>query len=46
MQSTAMAMRPGITEALKQRILILDGATVTMIQRYRLSDADDRGERC
>jgi 5-methyltetrahydrofolate--homocysteine methyltransferase len=30
---------------LKQRILILDGAMGTMIQSYRLSEADHRGER-
>ncbi len=28
-----------------QRILILDGAMGTMIQRYKLSEADYRGER-
>jgi 5-methyltetrahydrofolate--homocysteine methyltransferase len=30
---------------LRERILILDGAMGTMIQRYRLSEADYRGER-
>ncbi len=30
---------------LQERILILDGAMGTMIQRYRLSEADYRGER-
>lgn len=30
---------------MKQRILILDGAMGTMIQRYKLSEADYRGER-
>src|SRR5690606_5665446 len=30
---------------LGQRILILDGAMGTMIQRYKLSEADFRGER-
>ncbi|UBM59705.1 methionine synthase [Marinilongibacter aquaticus] len=34
-----------IKEALQERILILDGAMGTMIQRYQLSDADYRGER-
>lgn len=29
----------------KQRILVLDGAMGTMIQRYRLQEADYRGER-
>ena len=32
-------------EALKQRILVLDGAMGTMIQRLRLSEAQFRGER-
>lgn len=30
---------------LKERVLILDGAMGTMIQKYKLSDADYRGER-
>ncbi len=30
---------------LQQRILIIDGAMGTMIQRYKLSEADYRGER-
>jgi 5-methyltetrahydrofolate--homocysteine methyltransferase len=34
-----------LPELLKQRILILDGAMGTMIQRYKLADADYRGER-
>jgi 5-methyltetrahydrofolate--homocysteine methyltransferase len=37
-------MKP-ITEFLKKRILIIDGAMGTMIQRYKLSEADYRGER-
>ncbi len=32
-------------ELLKSRILILDGAMGTMIQRYKLEEADYRGER-
>jgi 5-methyltetrahydrofolate--homocysteine methyltransferase len=32
-------------ELLAQRILLLDGAMGTMIQRYRLTEADFRGER-
>ena len=32
-------------EALKQRILILDGAMGTMIQRHKLDEAAYRGER-
>jgi 5-methyltetrahydrofolate--homocysteine methyltransferase len=34
-----------LREALKHRILVLDGAMGTMIQRYKLGDADYRGER-
>jgi 5-methyltetrahydrofolate--homocysteine methyltransferase len=30
---------------LKERIMIIDGAMGTMIQRYRLSESDFRGER-
>ena len=34
-----------LPEILKNRIVVLDGAMGTMIQRYRLSEADYRGER-
>lgn len=34
-----------INEALKDRILILDGAMGTMLQRYNFSEEDFRGER-
>ena len=34
-----------IRKELEKRILILDGAMGTMIQRYQLTDADYRGER-
>jgi len=34
-----------LPELLRQRILILDGAMGTMIQRYKLGEADYRGER-
>tara|TARA_B110000902_G_scaffold263660_1_gene343224 strand:- start:2935 stop:6636 length:3702 start_codon:yes stop_codon:yes gene_type:complete len=34
-----------ITNLLKERILIIDGAMGTMIQDYRLEEADYRGER-
>ncbi len=34
-----------LREELTKRILILDGAMGTMIQRYKLTDADYRGER-
>ncbi|HCC32130.1 MAG TPA: hypothetical protein DEQ03_19070, partial [Marinilabiliales bacterium] len=33
-----------IEEIIKQRIVVLDGATGTMIQRYKLTEADFRGE--
>lgn len=35
----------GIKELLKERILIIDGAMGTMIQRHKLTEADYRGER-
>jgi 5-methyltetrahydrofolate--homocysteine methyltransferase len=38
-------MSHDIRELLKQRILIIDGAMGTMIQRHRLQEADYRGER-
>jgi 5-methyltetrahydrofolate--homocysteine methyltransferase len=34
-----------IHQLIKERILVIDGAMGTMIQRYGLSDADYRGER-
>jgi hypothetical protein len=34
-----------LTAALRERILVMDGAMGTMIQRYGLSEADFRGER-
>ena len=34
-----------LPELLKQRIVIIDGAMGTMIQRYKLSEADFRGSR-
>jgi 5-methyltetrahydrofolate--homocysteine methyltransferase len=34
-----------IKDILKKRIMIIDGAMGTMIQRYKLSEADYRGER-
>ena len=34
-----------IKQLLEQRILIIDGAMGTMIQRYKLAEADYRGER-
>src|SRR5215510_6988893 len=34
-----------ILDCLKERILIIDGAMGTMIQRYKLAEADYRGKR-
>src|SRR6202045_4374671 len=34
-----------LEELLRQRIVLLDGAMGTMIQRYKLSEADYRGKR-
>ena len=34
-----------ISELLRQRILLLDGATGTMLQSYQLGESDFRGER-
>ena len=34
-----------LKQALENRILILDGAMGTMIQKYKLTEADFRGER-
>ncbi|MGW8309942.1 MAG: homocysteine S-methyltransferase family protein, partial [Thiogranum sp.] len=34
-----------LQQLLEERILILDGAMGTMIQRYKLDEADFRGER-
>lgn len=38
-------MKPNIKDCLRERILIIDGAMGTMIQRFRLTEADYRGER-
>ena len=38
-------MKNDIREVLKDRILVLDGAMGTMIQRYKLKENDFRGER-
>ncbi|HET7401427.1 MAG TPA: methionine synthase [Usitatibacter sp.] len=43
--STRPARIAALHEALKQRILVLDGAMGTMIQRYGLDEAAYRGER-
>ena len=34
-----------INQAIQQRILVLDGAMGTMLQRYNFSEEDFRGER-
>ena len=36
---------PNIQEEIKKRILVLDGAMGTMLQRYNFSEEDFRGER-
>jgi len=45
----ALAARParlkGLHDALATRILVLDGAMGTMVQRYKLTEAEYRGER-
>jgi 5-methyltetrahydrofolate--homocysteine methyltransferase len=38
-------MKKTIQDTLKERILIIDGAMGTMIQRHKLEEADYRGER-
>ncbi len=43
--SNANPAKSDIRELLRERILILDGATGTMIQQYKLEEADYRGER-
>src|SRR3954471_346521 len=43
--STRPARIAALHSALEQRILVLDGAMGTMIQRHRLSEAEYRGER-
>ncbi len=46
MQSTAISpVEIQLRQLLKQRILILDGAMGTMIQQYKLTEEDYRGER-
>jgi len=40
-----MDVRKVIQDKLKERILIIDGAMGTMIQRYKLEEKDYRGER-
>src|SRR5258705_8160301 len=43
--ATRPARLAALEDALKQRILVLDGAMGTMVQRYNLTEAQFRGER-
>jgi 5-methyltetrahydrofolate--homocysteine methyltransferase len=45
MKSLTYTRAQALPEILKNRIAILDGAMGTMIQRFKLSEADYRGER-
>jgi 5-methyltetrahydrofolate--homocysteine methyltransferase len=45
LEKEGAAMTTDIRELLEKRILILDGAMGTMIQMYKLEEADYRGER-
>ena len=45
MTSPAYTRAAALPEILSRRIAILDGAMGTMIQRYKLAEADYRGER-
>jgi 5-methyltetrahydrofolate--homocysteine methyltransferase len=45
MTDTYTVPKPDIRDLLSQRILLIDGAMGTMIQRHRLEEADYRGER-
>src|ERR1019366_5777792 len=45
MNTPAYTRAAALPQLLKERIVILDGAMGTMIQRHRLSEADYRGAR-
>ena len=45
MNATLYTRGARLPEILRQRIVILDGAMGTMIQRYQLGEQDYRGER-
>ena len=45
MKSPPYTRAAALPQILKERIVILDGAMGTMIQRYKLAEADYRGER-
>jgi len=38
-------MKKNITEEIQKRILVLDGAMGTMLQRYKFEEEDFRGDR-
>jgi len=40
-----MAKTEQLHKAVRERILLLDGAMGSLIQKYRLTEADFRGER-
>lgn len=43
--TSTLTSKSNILEAIKERILVLDGAMGTMLQRYNFSEEDFRGER-
>ena len=45
MNSLPYTRAAALAQILKERIVILDGAMGTMIQRHKLGEADYRGER-
>jgi 5-methyltetrahydrofolate--homocysteine methyltransferase len=45
MNATAYTRAARLPDILRQRIVVIDGAMGTMIQRYKLTEADYRGER-
>ncbi len=45
MNETRYTRAAALPQILKERIVVLDGAMGTMIQRYRLGESDYRGER-
>ena len=42
--NTKMSIKQQLDEILKQRIMIIDGAMGTMIQKYKLKEEDFRGD--
>ena len=45
MKTSVAERQEFLTRTLRERILILDGACGTMVQRYNLTEADYRGAR-